>query len=121
MRTSEIRKKAHWLRGTLHSDRIGDQLLMQREANTSRLAYLIISRLSVEDLIAAGGLIARGWVAPTFAELMLMVPRQEADGMWKPRIILCWGSHGLFHQSDDSNPLRYCDFPSTRTSKRCKS
>jgi hypothetical protein len=79
MRTSEIRQKAHELRGTLHSDQLADRLQSEREANTTQFADLIISRLSPEDLIEAGDLIARGWVPATFEELMLdAVPRQEA-------------------------------------------
>jgi hypothetical protein len=79
MRTSEIRQKAHELRGTLHSDQVGDQLQAEREANTIKLARLIISRLSAEDLIETGDLIARGWVWATFEDWMLdAVPRQEA-------------------------------------------
>jgi hypothetical protein len=79
MRTSEIRREAHQLRGTLHSDQIGDRLQAEREANTTQLVRVIVNHLSPADLIDTGDLIARGWVPATFEELMLdAVPRQEA-------------------------------------------
>jgi hypothetical protein len=79
MQTRERLRKAHELRGTLHSDQGAEQLRAQREINTIRLARLIISALDRQDLIEAGASLARGWLPVIFEELMLdAVPREEA-------------------------------------------